>query len=76
MKAILEFSLKNELEDFELAMSAPKYACALSDMKDYFREQMKHNPDQRSESDLNVVEDLRKKFFSILEDREIHLSKL
>lgn len=68
MKAILEFILPEELEEFTLAINANKYFCALDDIRNLIRERLKY-----SEEESITHSDLSDKFWEILKENEAEL---
>lgn len=62
-KAILEFNLPEEREDFELHMNASKYFCAIHDIKNYIRQLNKYD-----ERDTIPKEELTEKLYALLDD--------
>lgn len=42
-KAILEFQLPEDCEDFNMTLNASKYYCAIHDIKNYMRELTKYD---------------------------------
>jgi len=74
MKAKLEFNLPEENEEFSNAIRGVDYLCVLSAIREWFREVLKHNIEHMNETELQVVERCRDKFFQILDDYEIRKS--
>jgi len=76
MKAILEFDL-NDHDDREAHLRATlslDMAIAIWDMQQEFRGRLKHG--DLSEEEYKVTEDLRNKFYQILNHRGIDLDKI
>ena len=76
MKAILEFDL-NEPDDREAhlrAILSLDMAIAIWDMQQEFRSRLKHG--QLSEEEYKVTEDLRDRFYQILNEKGVDLEKL
>ena len=66
MKAILEFNLPEEQDDFRLAVDGHKYRNVCWDMEQHFREIMKYNNDKLNDKQLDNVEELRIYFSDLL----------
>ena len=64
MKAILEFNLPEESEEFELARNGAKLSCAISDFQNWLRNQIKHG--YYAEEQMAVFERVREKFFDAM----------
>ena len=64
MRAILEFNLPEEQEEFELARNGSKLSCAISDFQDWLRAQIKHG--NYDDEQMAVFERVREKFFDAL----------
>ena len=76
MKAILEFDL-NEPDDREAHLRATlslDMAIAIWDMQQEFRGRLKHG--QLGDEEHRVTEDLRDRFYQILNEKGIDLEKL
>jgi hypothetical protein len=76
MKAILEFDL-NEPDDREAHLRATMsldMAIAIWDMQQEFRGRLKHG--QLSDEEYRVTEELKDRFYQILNERGIDLEKL
>lgn len=56
MKAVLKFNLPEEQDEFNLALSAQKYFCTLSDLSQELRKIRKY--EEHSDEVRNVVERL------------------
>lgn len=46
MKAILEFDLPDDREEFEIALRAGRYASVIDDLREAFRQKCKYEPEQ------------------------------
>lgn len=66
MRAQLTFNLPEENEEYKTYMNAYKYYCALSDLQSYIRNKWKYE-----DIDAVLVEDLKDKFWEILEDHGV-----
>ena len=75
MKAILEFKLPEDKDEFTLATKGSNYYFALLQMADHFRSDLKHNDDYTHE-EMAVVEKFQKEFLEILEDNNVNLDEV
>ena len=73
MKAILEFELPEEEEEYEKANNASKMYMALWDIKQLFRSTLKYNPTGLNDEQLEQWEAMRGNFFEILDNYNIKL---
>lgn len=69
MIATLRFNLPEEGTEYEMASSANKYYCALSDIEDFLRRLDKYGDDGFKFN----IENVRKKFYDILAENEVNL---
>jgi hypothetical protein len=74
MKAILEFDLPDDQDEFTMATKASKYWVALWDISQRYRSKLKH--EQLSESEYLLIEAERDAFFEILEGHGINLNEI
>ena len=72
-KAILEFDLTEETDDFYLACNGWKYRGVCWDMNQRFRELLKHNPENLDDKQLDMVESLWDEFRELLADENIDI---
>lgn len=72
MKAILEFNLPEDNEEFTMATKASSYSVALWDINQFLRSEIKYN-EQLSEDAYDEVVKIREKFHDILNDHNISL---
>lgn len=72
MKAILEFNLPDDQEDYDMANKAVSYKVALWEISQYLRSEVKYN-EQLSADAYDQVVKLREKFHDILNDNTINL---
>jgi hypothetical protein len=68
MKAILEFNLPEERDEFNTANKAGSYIAALQEYDNLLRGIVKYGSEEFSEADAVVVEKLRDKLHSIAND--------
>lgn len=66
-KGILEFSLPEEREEFDLALKAPDLYSTLWDFSEILRQKMKY--DNLPEPEYRIVRGIREILFSLLEER-------
>ena len=72
MKAILEFNLPEDNDDFTMATKATSYSLALWEISQFLRSEIKYN-EQLSEDAYDQVVKIREKFHDILNDNNISL---
>ena len=68
-KATLEFSLPEELDDFELAMDGAKYAAAIFEIMSHMRNAIKY--EELPEPTHEYITKLRAEFFRILDSLDL-----
>ena len=74
MKAILEFNLPEDQDDFELATKGGKWYSVVWDMDQWLRTQYKYMPDaEYSEDKYNAYYEARQKLTSIMYDNGVNL---
>ena len=73
MKAILEFELPDDQEEYEMAVDAPKMYNALWQIKQLLRSKLKYNPDELTDVELNQWEFMQDEFYLILDEQNIQL---
>ena len=73
MKAILEFELPEDFEEYQYAVNAPKMYLALWDIKQLIRSKLKHNFDSLTDIELKQWEIIQDEFYCILNDQNIQL---
>lgn len=71
MKAILEFELPDDQEEYKLAVNAPKMYSALWDIKQLIRSKLKYNPDSLTDAELKQWEIMQDEFYLILDEQNI-----
>lgn len=72
MKAIFEFTLPEEIEEFERFNQANDMSSALSEFANYMRSMSKYD-DSLNESQYDLLEKLREKYYEILNDNKIEI---
>jgi hypothetical protein len=73
MKAIIEFELPEDIEEYEKANNASKMYTALWDIKQLFRSTLKYNPAGLNDEQLEQWEAMRGNFFEILDNNDLKL---
>jgi hypothetical protein len=73
MKAIIEFELPQDQEEYEMANNASKMYTALWDIKQLFRSTLKYNPAGLNDEQLEQWEAMRGNFFEILDNNDLKL---
>ena len=73
MKAILEFELPDDQEEYELAVNAPKMYLALWEIKQLIRSKLKYNPDGLTDAELKQWEIMQDEFYVILDNKNLKL---
>ena len=71
MKAVLEFDLPEEKEEYELATNGQGYYCALFDMVNCFRSKLKY--EELDKKTYTIIEQMSRKFYEILDDNGVKL---
>lgn len=74
MKAIIEFELPEDQEEYEKANNASKMYMALWDIKQLFRSTLKYNSDGLNDEQLKQWEAMRSDFFEILDNNDLKLN--
>ena len=73
MKAILEFELPDDQEEYEYAVDAPKMYSALWDIKQLIRSKLKYNSDKLTDVELRQWEIMQDEFYCILDNQNLKL---
>jgi hypothetical protein len=71
VKAVLEFDLPEEKEEFDIIMAAHNAHGALWDISQFFRDKLKH--ENLEEAEFEIYEKIRNKFCDILEENQVSL---
>ena len=74
MKAIIEFELPEDPEEYEKANNANKMYMALWDIKQLLRSKLKYNSDGLNDEQLEQWEAMRGDFFDILDNNDLKLN--
>jgi len=73
MKAIIEFELPEDQEEYQMANNASKMYTALWDIRQLFRSTLKYNKTGLNDEQLEQWEAMRGEFFEILENNDLKL---
>jgi hypothetical protein len=73
MKAMIEFELPKDQEEYQKANNANKMYMALWDIKQLFRSTLKYNPAGLNDEQLEQWEAMRGEFFEILDNNDLKL---
>ena len=74
MKAIIEFELPEDRDEYDMANNAGKMYMALWDIKQLFRSTLKYNPTGLNVDQLEQWEAMRGEFFEILDNNDLKLN--
>jgi hypothetical protein len=74
MKAIIEFKLPKDQEEYEMANNASKMYMALWDIKQLFRSTLKYNPTGLNDEQLTQWEIMQDEFYVILDNNDLKLN--
>lgn len=70
-KAILEFNLPEEREEYEMAVKGVDYHIALSDFDNHLRAIVKYGDSEYTDEQQAFAQVLRDKLWEIMNDREL-----
>lgn len=73
MKAIIEFELPEDQEEYQMANNASKMYMALWDIRQLFRSTLKYNTTGLNDEQLEQCEAMRGEFFDILDNNDLKL---
>lgn len=77
MKAVLEFNLPEDQDDFELATKGSKWYGVVWNMDQWLRQQYKYMPDEEySEDRYNAYVEAREKLFVLMQENGISLDNV
>jgi hypothetical protein len=71
MKAIIEFELPQDQEEYEMANNASKMYMALWDIRQLFRSTLKYNTTGLNDEQLEQWKAMRGEFFDILDNNDL-----
>lgn len=72
MKATLTFKLPDEMTEYNSAVHGAEYRCALNDINEYLRSQVKYNTKLNDEQ-VQVIERIREELFAILSSYDLEI---
>ena len=75
MKAILEFNIPEDQDDFESASQGYKWWSVAWDMDQWLRNQIKYAPDGMTDDELKAFEECREKLRELIDDYNLNLDK-
>jgi hypothetical protein len=70
MKAILEYTLPEESQEYEFAMNGANYLFAIQEFDNYLRSELKYN-NELSPNEDKVIQKLRDKLYECLNERGV-----
>jgi len=73
MKAIIEFELPQDQDEYKMANDASKMYLALWDIKQLFRSTLKYNPAGLSTEQLEQWEIMQDEFYVILDNNDLKI---
>ena len=73
MKAILEFNLPEDQEEYDMCNKAYLMEIVITEMKQWLRSQTKYAPDNISEYTINALYKCRDKFNELINDYNLEI---
>ena len=73
MKAIIEFELPEDRDEYQMANDASKMYITLWDIKQLLRSKLKYNPDGLNAEQLEQWEIMQYEFYEILSNQNLNL---
>ena len=73
MKAILEFNLPEDQEEYDMINNASKMYLSLWDIKQMLRSKLKYNPDGLNDEQLTQWEIMQGDFFEIFDNHNFQI---
>jgi hypothetical protein len=73
MKAILEFNLPEDKEDFDFAVRGLDWSTVCWDMDQWLRKQIKYAPDDMTDDELKAFEQCRAQLRELLDEYNLNL---
>jgi hypothetical protein len=73
MKAIIEFELPEDQDEYQMANDASKMYTALWEVRQLLRSKLKYNSDGLNDEQLEQWEAMRGDFFDILDNNDLKL---
>jgi adenosyl cobinamide kinase/adenosyl cobinamide phosphate guanylyltransferase len=74
-KGKLEFNLPEERSDFELASNATKWYLVAWDMDEYLRSLTKYASDDETQERIDAFQEVRDRFWEIMNDRNLNFDE-
>jgi hypothetical protein len=74
MKAIIEFELPKDIEEYQMANNASKMYMALWGIKQLLRSKLKYNPGGLDDEQLTQWEIMQDEFYVILDNNDLKLN--
>ena len=74
MKAIIEFELPEDQDEYQMANDASKMYTALWEVRQLLRSKLKYNSDGLNDEQLEQWEAMRGDFFDILDNNDLKLN--
>lgn len=68
MKAIFQFNLPEDAQEYETTLNADKYHSIIWDFKQYLRNRTKYNTDDLTQEQYELLEDIRQQFHELISD--------
>ena len=75
MKAILEFNLPEDKQDFDFATQGSNWWNVCWEMDQWLRGQTKHAPDDMSDDTYKALEECREKLREIISENNLYLDQ-
>ena len=75
MKAILEFNLHEDKQDFDFATQGLNWWNVCWEMDQWLRGQIKHSPDDMSDDTYKALEGCREKLQEIISENNLYLDQ-
>lgn len=76
MKAVLEFQLPEDKDDFECASKANDLFLTIFDLDQFLRERIKYATDQVPQEAIQSLQEVRDHLYNLLEERRLSLEML
>jgi hypothetical protein len=74
-KAILEFNLPEEQDEFETATNAGKYYSILWNLDQYLRNSIKYASDEMPQADIDTFQLVRDELWQLIDEQNLNLDK-
>jgi hypothetical protein len=73
MEAILKFNLPEETDEFNSALNGWRWKIVVAEFDAYLRTQLKYKSDNYSDSELELIENLRETLHQTIEESGVSL---